>query len=251
MSTPPPPGICVLVPTFFKRAPTTAAHDLYLARAGVKGLVVFGSTGEAVHLTNIEHFHVLVPGTGTQSIEATVEQLVSAHPAGAQWGLCLAPDYFASAVSGQEGVIRWFRAVANLSHIPIPIDVGLDIDYRVVSNNIGISSSTFVTHRSRRNHGLTTNAFAHFTGLGQQLLPVVAVAGSFSKTVGRINTPSVKNQPSDYEILERRRLQYKVSWPGEKDGTRLPLLGGIPGGDGEWARWKEIVDPIQMEENRL
>lgn len=146
---PPPPGVYVPVPTFFVSrsasnynsiaAPldlkTQAAHAIHLAKCGIKGLVILGSTGEAVALTNRERFLVLssvrnalegagfkgypiIAGTATQSIEETVELLVAAQEAFAQWGLCLAPGYFAGAVT-QEGLRRWYEAVADQSPIPI------------------------------------------------------------------------------------------------------------------------------------
>ena len=149
MATPPPKGIHVPVPTFFvgKKAATyneVAApvdvetqikHSLYLARAGIKGLVILGSTGEAIHLTNKERFEVLsgvrkaldaegfkdypiIAGTATQNIEETVQQLKEAKDAGSGWGLVLVPGYFAGA-STQEGIIKWFTAVADRSPIPI------------------------------------------------------------------------------------------------------------------------------------
>ncbi|KAI1820296.1 dihydrodipicolinate synthase [Xylaria intraflava] len=325
MPAAPPPGIYVPVPTFFKHAPTNsiatppldietqAAHSLYLARAGIRGLVVLGSTGEAVHLTNKERFEVLagvrrafddagfadypvLAGTATQSIEETVEQLVAARDAGAQWGMCLAPGYFAGA-AGQEGIIRWFTAVADASPIPVLI-----YHYPGVSNNVKITPATFATLAKHPNivgcklsHGdvsvhaqIASNPaidhehFRTFTGLGQQLLPVVAVggagaidgcAGFFPKTVVRLYALSSRNQISDEEALERRRLQFRVSSAeelvarfgtvgikeaisrlrgfGDRDGTRLPLFGGIPGGDAEWAQWKGIVDSMQEEEDRL
>lgn len=149
MASPPPAGIYVPVPTFFQPkasatynavaspidVETQAAHSVYLAKAGIKGLVVLGSTGEAIHLTNKERSQVLsgvrqafdkagfkdypiVAGTATQNIEETVEQLKDAKAAGSQWGLCLVPGYFAGA-STQEGIVQWFTAVADQSPIPI------------------------------------------------------------------------------------------------------------------------------------
>ncbi|KAK5632164.1 hypothetical protein RRF57_007878 [Xylaria bambusicola] len=292
---------------------TQIAHSLYLARAGIKGLVILGSTGEAVHLTNKERFEVLsgvrkvfekegfkdypiLAGTATQNIEETVEQLRSAKDAGSQWGMCLAPGYFAGA-STQEGIIQWFTAVADQSPIPILI-----YHYPGVSNNVKITPSTFVTLAKHPNivgcklsHG-DVSAFAQialspevdhdnfrtFTGLGQQLLPVISVggagaidgcAGFFPKTVVRLYELSTKNQLTEEEVLERRRLQFKVSSIeelvakfgtvgikeaisrlrgfGDRDGTRLPLHGGIPGGDAEWANWKGLADSVQEEEDRL
>lgn len=145
----PPPGIYVPVPTFFasKSSPsydpavppvditTQSAHAIYLAKSGIKGLVIFGSTGESVHIhprnrkpvlqavraaLNREGFenYPIVAGTATHSIEETVEQLVEAKEGGAQWGMVLAPGYNAG-VTPQEGIVRWFTAVADRSPIPI------------------------------------------------------------------------------------------------------------------------------------
>jgi 2-keto-3-deoxy-L-rhamnonate aldolase len=84
---------------------------------------------------------------------------------------------------------------------------------------------------------------------------------------------SSKIQPTDAEIQERRLLQFKVSSMeelvvkfgtvgikdaisrlrgfGDTDGTRLPLVGGIPGGDAEWAKWKGVIDAVDEVEKSL
>ena len=149
MASPPPAGVYVPVPTFFVSksaanyspiaAPldlaTQAAHSIHLAKSGITGLVILGSTGEAINLTNKERFDVLsacrkafedggfkdypiIAGTAAQNIEEVVEQLKSAKEAGVQWGLCLVPGFFAGA-STQEGIVKWFTAVADQSPIPI------------------------------------------------------------------------------------------------------------------------------------
>lgn len=114
---------------------TQAAHAVFLAKSGIRGLVLLGSTGEAVHLTSSERVELvsgvrkelekqgyrdypLLAGTATQSIAETLQQLREAKVAGAQWGLCLAPGYFASIVT-QEGIASWFETVADKSPIPI------------------------------------------------------------------------------------------------------------------------------------
>ena len=70
LAQPPPPGILVPVPTFFARKtaatydPVTlpldleaqTGHAVYLAQAGIVGLVLLGSTGEAVYLRETERF---------------------------------------------------------------------------------------------------------------------------------------------------------------------------------------------------
>lgn len=147
MPSPPPPGIYVPIPTFFTSSSssstitppldpkTQALHALYLARSGIRGLVILGSTGESVHLHPRDRHSVihnlktalseagfqdypLIAGTATHSVEETVEQLVDAERSGVQWGLCLVPGYNAQ-VTGQEGIVRWFTAVADQSPIPI------------------------------------------------------------------------------------------------------------------------------------
>ena len=104
-------------------------------RSSGSATVVLGSTGEAVHIHPRDRKTVLssirqglekegfkdypiVAGTATNSVEETVEQLIDAKEAGAQWGMVLAPGYNA-AVAGQEGIKLWFNAVADASPIPI------------------------------------------------------------------------------------------------------------------------------------
>lgn len=149
MAAPPPKGIYVPVPTFFasKKASnydpiippvdieTQAAHAVYLAKAGIRGLVVLGSTGESVHLHPRDRHLVLsgiktalekegfkdypiIAGTATHSVEETVEQLKDAEKSGSQYGMVLVPGYNA-VVTTQEGIIQWFQAVADRSPIPI------------------------------------------------------------------------------------------------------------------------------------
>lgn len=104
-------------------------------KGGVKGLVILGSTGEAIHLTNKERTELIssqrqeldkagfkdraiIAGTATQNIEETLDQLRDAKAAGAGYGMVLAPGYFASAAS-QQGIAKWFQAVADKSPIPV------------------------------------------------------------------------------------------------------------------------------------
>ncbi|KAL3422470.1 dihydrodipicolinate synthetase family protein [Phlyctema vagabunda] len=324
MASPPPAGVYVPVPTFF--APKTSAngagtsswatpvdlktqsaHSIKLAKAGIKGLVILGSTGEAVHLTNQERFDILssqrksleeagfkdypiIAGTAAQHIEEVVDQLKAAKEAGAQWGLCLVPGYF-------SGIIHWFTAVADQSPIPVMI-----YHYPGVSNNVKVVPSTYATLAKHPNivgcklsHGdvsyhaqiganpkIDHSHFHTFSGLGQQLLPVISVgcqgvidgsAGFFPRSVVHLYNLAINNTPTGKEVKERQLLQYKVSVVeelvvrfgtvgikeaisrimgfGDRDGTRLPLHGGIPGGDKEWENWKEAVGELEEVETSL
>jgi 2-keto-3-deoxy-L-rhamnonate aldolase len=147
--TSPPPGVFVPVPTFFKpfsaRAAgeieaavdieTQVAHSVFLAKAGITGLVLLGSTGEAVHLSAAERKALVAgvrqgldkagfpdypiqAGVLTNGIDETLEWLRDYKEAGAQWGLVLVPGYFGPAVT-QENIQEWFTAVADKSPLPI------------------------------------------------------------------------------------------------------------------------------------
>ena len=144
--TSPPPGVYVPSPTFFH--PATAAgsqpaldiatqikHTVFLAESGVRGLVILGSTGEAIHLSRDERRDLvssvrkgledagyrdypIMAGVLTNSIEESLEWLADYKEAGAQWGLVLAPGYFGKAAS-QENLRAWYQAVADKSPLPI------------------------------------------------------------------------------------------------------------------------------------
>ncbi|OAQ61654.1 dihydrodipicolinate synthase [Pochonia chlamydosporia 170] len=326
MSSPPPAGIYVPVPTFFvsKSHPdydpaippiditTQSAHAIYLAKSGIKGLVIFGSTGESVHIhprnrrallqgvrdaLTQEGFpdYPIIAGTATASIEETVEQLADAKEAGAQWGMVLAPGYNA-AVTPQDGIVQWFTAVAERSPIPI-----LVYHFPGVSNMVKLTPATFATLAAHPNivgcklsHGdvsqltqialnpaIDARSFHVFTGLGQQLVPVVSVgcvgaidasAGFFPKSLVRLLELAGKTRATDEEVQERRELQYRVSCMeeivvrhgivgikeaisrlrgfGDVDGSRLPLRGVVQG-DGEWEKWEGVLAALEEVERRL
>jgi 2-keto-3-deoxy-L-rhamnonate aldolase len=174
--------------------------------------------------------------------------------------------------------------------------------YPGVSNNVKVLPSTFAELSQHPNivgcklsHGdvsyhaqiganpaIDNTHFATFTGLGQQLLPVISLglagtidgsAGFFPKSVVHLYNLSVKEAPSKAEEKERRELQFKLSAVeeivvkfgtvgikeavsrvlglGDRDGTRLPLFGGIPGGDAEWAKWTQDIGALEAVEKSL
>lgn len=144
--TSPPTGVYVPSPTFFH--PTTSPdaqpavdvetqvkHTVFLAKSGVRGLVILGSTGEAIHLTRDERRNLvssvrkgleeagfkdypIMAGVLTNGHEETMEWLADYAEAGAQWGLVLAPGYFGKAAS-QDNLRVWYERVASKSPIPI------------------------------------------------------------------------------------------------------------------------------------
>ena len=318
------------MPTFFAQASasnynpisppldlaTQTRHSLFLLKGGIRGLVILGSTGEAIHVTIRERNELLksqreeldkagfkdrpiIAGTATQNIEETLLQISDAKTAGAEYAMVLSPGYFASAAP-QEGIARWFEAVADKAVLPVMI-----YHYPGVTNNLNITPATFERLAQHKNivgcklsHGdipdhtliasnpkIDPKHFVVFSGLGQNLLPVLTVggqgaidglAGVFPKTVVRLfqtfQDSSAKGMTSK-DIDEMRSLQYKVcqgeklvaKWGavgikeacarlwgfGDKEGARLPLAGGLQGGDSEWATFKEVLEGLKKYEESL
>jgi 2-keto-3-deoxy-L-rhamnonate aldolase len=183
-SSVPPEGVFVPVPTFFKPASKTTRqapvdvevqcrHSVHLAENGVRGLVLLGSTGEAIHLSRAERFELIsgvrkglneagfpdypiMAGVLTNSADEALEWLEDSKKAGAQWGLVLTPGYFGNAAN-QENIREWYTLVADESPIPILTyaccaESALKItianphsyNYPGVTNNISISLESYV-----------------------------------------------------------------------------------------------------------
>ncbi|KAI8631005.1 aldolase [Xylariaceae sp. FL1651] len=268
---PPPPGTYVPVPTFFLGQnssdssvsatsyaldlDTQVAYSKYLADAGITGFAIFGSTGEPIHVSNDERVKVisatrkaldeagytdypLVAGVVSQLFEEVIDQLQKAKDAGAQWGVCLVPGYFAVATS-QQGIIDWFTAVADKSPMPILI-----YDYPVVTNGIKVQPSTYealakhpnivgaklamtdISWHSQisSNPNIDYTHFHPYTGLGQQMLAAVTlgafgafdVVGSFfPKSMVQLYKLSALEQPTPEQKKAARDLQYQVAAMGE------------------------------------
>lgn len=160
-----------------------------------------------------------------------------------------------------------FKALARHPNI-----VGCKLSHGDISKLTQIALNPAISHSD----------FHVFTGLGQQLLPAMTVncvgaidgsANFFPKSLVRLYTLCCQSHLSVEEAAERAQLQYRVSCMeelivkhgipgikeavsrlrgiGDRDGTRLPLLGGIPGGDEEWARWLGVLDKVEELEVRL
>ena len=206
------------MPTFFRDEPgghpaldlaTQAQHARHLCAAGVTGLVLAGSTGEAIALSPDERTqliaHVreatsdagftdraLIAGTTAQDLPGVLEQLRAAHAAGAGYGLVLAPGFFGGGFGGasQDGLAAWFEAVAEAAAMPI-----LAYSFPAVSNGLVLSSDTLIrlaqhprivgcklSHGDLALHARVARArdvdpgdFAVFTGMASQLVPALSV----------------------------------------------------------------------------
>jgi dihydrodipicolinate synthase/N-acetylneuraminate lyase len=136
-----PDGVYVPTLAFFTSqdeidAATLERHIIRLVNAGVAGIVVHGSNGEAVHLSHSERAAMirvardaihheasdsripLLAGCGAQSTRETLELCVDAAKAGATHALVLPPSYYGSLLSDAQ-IISHFYSVADRSPIPL------------------------------------------------------------------------------------------------------------------------------------
>lgn len=143
-AAPLPGGIFCPVLSIYK---TTARQEIdldasykyfsYLLRGGVDGLVLAGTTAEAVLLSPTERQDLvrvarkaaldlglknypLVAGISGQSTNESIRLAEGAQQAGADFGLLLPPNYWAKAVN-KSVILDFYREVADNSGIPIVI----------------------------------------------------------------------------------------------------------------------------------
>ncbi|KAH6691487.1 dihydrodipicolinate synthase [Plectosphaerella plurivora] len=141
-----PDGVYVPTLTFFTEteevdALTLEIHLVRLIAAGVAGIVVHGSNGEVVHLTQEERAEVirvaaetirrehrdpstapmpLIAGCGAQSTRETLQLCRDAARAGASHALMLPPSYYNGLLDDNK-VVGFFHDVADESPIPLVI----------------------------------------------------------------------------------------------------------------------------------
>ncbi|KAI9746055.1 MAG: hypothetical protein M1818_000736 [Claussenomyces sp. TS43310] len=268
---PPPVGAYVPVPTFFTpRAKsgssrqtavdvaTQVQHSVHLAANGIRGLVLLGSTGEAIHLSSSERRalvsgvrkglteagfpdYPIMAGVLTNSVDDALEQLQDAKESGAQWGLVLVPGYFGPAVT-QQNIKEWYTEVADGSPLPV-----LMYHYPGVTNNVQVETSTYTYLAAHPNivgakmsHGNVSHhlqvsldpaidhaQFRLYSGFGQQLFPIVSLGGAgvidglaafFPRTVVRLMQLSTTLPYTEEAMEEIGRLQFAVSSTEEMVG---------------------------------
>ncbi|XXH00996.1 hypothetical protein Hte_007347 [Hypoxylon texense] len=157
----PPRGIYAPVVAFFFEDETLdieslKTHVTRLAEAGVAGLVIQGSNGEAPHLLHSERKEVIstaaailkekgkpgaviIAGCGAQSTRETIQLCQEAQEAGANYALVLSPSYWVGAMQPPT-IQKFFTDVATASPIPIllynfpAVTGGIDLDSDLIAS---------------------------------------------------------------------------------------------------------------------
>ncbi|KAL1837700.1 hypothetical protein VTJ49DRAFT_3497 [Mycothermus thermophilus] len=155
-----PRGVYVPMPAFFTAddeidIPATQRHTARLLAAGVTGLVIHGSNGEAVHLSSRERraaieavvdtvrhdadlAHGPVPiiaGCSAQSVRETIALCREAREAGATHALVLPPGYYRGLMN-HEDIARYYEAIAS-SPSALPIII---YNFPAAANGVDLNS---------------------------------------------------------------------------------------------------------------
>lgn len=130
------PSLAFFTPNEDVDSATLERHLIRLVNAGVAGIVVHGSNGEAVHLSRSERasmirvardaiFHEgsdakvpLIAGCGAHSTREAVDLCSDAAKAGATHALVLPPSYYNSLLT-DDMIVQHFYDVADRSPIPL------------------------------------------------------------------------------------------------------------------------------------
>jgi len=237
-------GIYPPLPTFFDEQdeldiPTYQRHIARLWERGIRGFVVMGSNGEAVHLASDERAQVveaareaagrealIVAGCGEQSTRATIRNCEQAARSGADVVLVLPPFYFKGRMD-QRALLAHYRVIADASSLPLVIynmpasTAGLDLDAATICllaehpNIIGVKDSAGnmakLAQIVETVAGRRKRPFSVFAGSAGYLLPalsvgavgaVAALANVFPREVSR-----VQQLFTEGKLAEARALQ--------------------------------------------
>lgn len=201
----------------------TASYNYfsYLIRAGCHGLVLAGSTAEAVLLAPSEKQELLrtarkaaidiglsqyplVAGISGQSTVESVRLAREAAEASADYGLLLPPSYWSKAVS-KDVLLEFYRDVADQSPIPIIIynfpgvTAGIDLNSDIISelaqhpNIVGVKLTCGNAGKvTRLTQEYTHEQFAVYAGQSDWLLPCLVGQGAGCVTgIGNVFPKSV------------------------------------------------------------
>lgn len=164
--------------------------------AGVNGIVIAGSTGEAALLDEHERQQLLdwarslVPddkwllvGVGAESTRLCIQRCVDARERGADAALVVAPHYYGAQMT-PEALVTHYRAVADGSPLPVilynipkythfTMDPGLVLELAAHPNVVGIKDSAGDLKQLGAYLAAQSARFSVLTGSGSALYPAL------------------------------------------------------------------------------
>lgn len=206
-----PKGIYTPIPTYFLDdgnysvdTKTQIEHAAMLYKAGIQGLVVSGSMGEASNLEMKERVSAikelrdaipdknfkLIAGVSPQSYKDVITESKLFADAGADFLIVLVPGFFGPNLISQQGIVDYFVNIADGSALPLIIYNypntcnGVDIEYETFvrlsehPNIVGVKLTHFnlsLYTLLGQDKTLEENNFRSLTGLGQVLIPALSI----------------------------------------------------------------------------
>ena len=167
-------------------------------RAGVRSVVLSGTTGESPTLSDIEKaeliFHtkqftgndcIVIAGSGTNSTEHTVVLSKEAEQAGADGLLTVSPYYNKG---NPDGLYQHFCVVADSVKIPVilynvPSRTGMDVPISVYdrlsgkTNIIGVKEATGDITKIAKIRSICDKDFYVWSGNDDQIVPTISLGG--------------------------------------------------------------------------
>ncbi len=217
--------------------------------AGINGLVVCGTTGEASTLTDEEHREAIsfavkraagrvpiIAGTGSNDTAYALELTAHACEAGADAVLVVTPYYNKAT---QQGLIQMFTKIADASTAPVilynvPSRTGINIEpetYLALSehdNIVGIKEANGNISKIVETMSLVHEKLDLYSGNDDQILPLMSLGG-----VGVISVIS--------NLLPRETCEI----------TKRFFAGDIQGAAALQYKYHELIDALFSEVNPI
>jgi 4-hydroxy-tetrahydrodipicolinate synthase len=171
---------------------------LHLILNGSEGLVIHGTTGESPTLTHDEELElykvivkavkgkaVVIAGTGSNSTETTINMTKKAEKLGCDGAMIVVPYYNRPP---QEGLYQHFKAVADLTSLPliiynIPARTGRNMEPETtarlakIKNYVAIKEAAGDLNQVSRIRDLTPDSFLIYSGDDNLTIPIMERGG--------------------------------------------------------------------------
>ncbi|KAL9560125.1 hypothetical protein MBANPS3_000089 [Mucor bainieri] len=253
-------GIFVPVPTFFKEnedldLEAFDKHIEYLANSGLAGIVVLGSMGEAVNLSDEERVQVIqqcsdsvkkynpslkiIAGTSSQSARNTITYTKQAAEAGAGFVLVLPPSFYKGSMD-HDALYQFYTTVADQSPLPVVI-----YNYPGVCQGIDLSIPLLVELSKHKNivgvKGTDGNV-GKMANLVNKTNPqdVTLLAGSADFFLPELLIGAVGLIPGAGNIFPSLCVQVQVLYENNKLQEAIALQKKLVEADDALCRWHGI-----------
>lgn len=236
-------GACTaLITPFLNGAVNYPMMDQLLKRqmeAGIKAVVICGTTGESPTLSDSEKLELfrrakkyagdrclIIAGTGSNDTEHTIALSKAAEETGADALLVVSPYYNKAT---QEGLITHYSTIAASVHIPIilynvPSRTGVDISVGVykclsqIPNIVGVKEASTDISKIAKIRSLCPEQFAVWSGNDDQAAAVMSLGGA-----GVISVLS-NVMPEETQAMVRAALDGDFDTAADLQLRLLPLI---------------------------